>query len=605
MLAPRKRHAHLARQLRRLGLADDGTLPTPSQWQALLDAVDQAYAQGDRQRALDTQALEVSRREMQALYDDLKLRSESVIAQQRDSLLGVQHAMGEGLCVLDGAGRLVSLNRAGRDLLGLDESDRLTDLSFRGLVSDSDEMLAPMILEALEHLEPGAILQTSEAMLVRADGTPFPAAVQLSRTPVTPPQFVLVFRDVSRELQQAQALRVAKEAAEAASVAKSSFVATMSHEIRTPLNGVLGMNELLLSTPLDERQRQFAQQIRSSGRTLLALLNDVLDFSKIEAGALKLQLAPFQPAELLVDITGPMAELARAGAVTLDCHCDATVPHALLGDALRVRQVLFNLVGNAIKFTPPGGCVTVQFKATAAADRPGTWVLHGCVADTGAGIAPDVMARLFEPFNQATGSAGLKHGGTGLGLAIVKRLCDAQGGRVWAESAPGCGSTFRFELPMPGVEHTPANDSSGAGAADAPPACFPGSRVLLAEDNPVNQIVAQLMLEGMGCEVVLADDGVAALAQVEHEGVDAFDLLLVDCHMPVMDGFELVRRLRAMQDPHMPPLVAFTAAALSDDRQACLAAGFDDHLLKPATQEVLAATLAAWLCQPAEALEAV
>jgi CheY-like chemotaxis protein len=393
---------------------------------------------------------------------------------------------------------------------------------------------------------------------------------------------------VTAEQAQEQALQQARDAAEAASVAKSRFLATMSHEIRTPLNGVLGMNELLLGTPLNQQQHQFARQIRRSGRMLLGLLNDVLDFSKVEAGALLIDESLFDPRELVAEVTEPMAEQARERAVKLHAEIDLSVPRALHGDPLRLRQILLNLISNALKFTPAGGTIRVVLGARPEPGRADWSRLICRVADTGCGMGEGTLQRLFQPFMQADSGITRKHGGTGLGLAIVKRLLEAMGGEIAVSSCPGRGSTFSFELPLR--------------VSDAPPAVMLTApmplperfkcRVLLAEDNPVNQIVATLMLEKLGCEVTLAEDGLQAMAAFKRS---SFDLLLVDCHMPEMDGFELVRRLRALRRNDMPPLVACTAAALSDDRRACMDAGFDDHVLKPTSVEALAGMLSRWV----------
>lgn len=594
-------HAHLLRQLRRQALAPDSP-PSAQQWAEFVQAVSRSYEQADRHRAIDAQALKISREEMQSLYDDLKHSSDSVIARQRDRLIAVQQVMGEAVCVLDSNRRIASLNRAGHELFAIGEGKSVEGCLLADWVANANELLDP--LWSPEEEGPpahGALHRWDRFELQRADGTRFPAAVELSCTPTAQPQIVLVCRDISRELQQAQALVQAKEAAEDANRAKSLFLATISHEIRTPLNGVLGMNDLLLATELTDQQRRFADQIRNSGRTLLALLNDVLDISKIEARALTLEHVAFRPAELLHEALGPMQELARARGVAFELSADTgdDPDAALLGDPLRLRQILFNLASNALKFTPSGGRVDVGLKLEANDGRPGTAWLKGQVRDNGLGIAAEAQGRLFQPFTQIEPRTGQQQGGTGLGLAIVKRLLDAMGGEITVSSEPRLGATFSFSVPLERAPQQPVPKRAEPVPAGPPATSFAGRRILLAEDNPVNQIVSKLLLEALGCQVTLAENGIEALERIQSQGLLAFDMLVVDCHMPEMDGFEFTRRVRelAPDGSQRPPIVAFTAAAFADDRLTCTQAGFDDHLPKPATAEALNATLTRWLGQ--------
>ena len=399
--------------------------------------------------------------------------------------------------------------------------------------------------------------------------------------------------------------------AQAASRAKSDFLANMSHEIRTPMNGVLGVTELLQGTALDARQRSLLETLRKSGEALLAIVNDVLDFSKIEAGKLELEAIDFDIVQAVEDVVQLFAERAQSAKLELKCRFDAHLPPATRGDPFRFRQVLTNLLGNAIKFTPAGG-VTVDV-SLAATDR----VCIG-VIDTGIGISGQNIARLFTPFEQADGSTARRFGGSGLGLAISRQLVERMGGEIGVESVLGQGARFWFKLPLVAVPWSgPVRQSAALTGRRAPivgdkaanPLTFNPhllGRVLLAEDNQVNQIVARQMLESLECNFDVVGDGREALAAVRHGG---YDIVLMDCQMPEMDGYEATREIRAWEatqsqalSSHIP-IVALTANALLGDADTCRAAGMDDYLAKPYTREQLGSIMARWL--PVHELEPV
>jgi signal transduction histidine kinase/ActR/RegA family two-component response regulator len=376
------------------------------------------------------------------------------------------------------------------------------------------------------------------------------------------------------ELEQARAR------AEDSSRVKSEFLANMSHEIRTPMNGVLGMTELALGSEPPEEIRECLQTIQRSGEALLALINDILDLSKIEAGRLEIESAPFGLADTLRDVRALFVPRAREKGVALECRVAAGVPDALVGDPVRTRQVLTNLIGNAIKFTDRGEVVVTVVREHAEGDAV---VLHFAVRDTGIGIPADKQAHIFEPFAQADGSTTRRYGGTGLGLSISRELAQRQGGRVWVESEEGRGSTFHFTARFAvatGTESRPAVEPPVAVSAPGPGRDPRPLRVLLAEDNPVNRRIAIAMLERRGWVVVVAEDGAQAVAAVERE---AFDVVLMDVQMPNLDGFEataVIRRREAATGEHVP-IVALTAHALLEDEDRCLAAGMDAFLSKP------------------------
>ncbi len=517
-----------------------------------------------------------------------ELGIEDDLAHTTSQLRATLESTGNGILVIDWQGRIASMNRLFSAMWQLPEELLLMQVDSAILDFVSDRVVDPGII----HQRLREIVESNETedILLLKDGRVFECK--------SLPQYlderivgrVFGFNDITDRIRIEQDLIAAREKAESANRAKAAFLAMMSHEIRTPMNGVMGMTTLLLDTPLDAEQQRYLGIIRSSSESLLSIINDILDFSKIEAQKMTLESIDFNLRHVLEDVAELNGLRSMEKGLEFVWSLDAQVPVLLRGDPGRLRQVLTNLIGNALKFTPAG---TISLRVTRRPDRQDWVILHIEVQDTGIGIASENLNKIFVPFEQADTSTTRKYGGTGLGLAISKQIVDLMGGEISVVSQEGQGTTFSLNItlaqqPAGSLEsETPHTEVSRSTA----PGVKKPFHLLVVEDNEVNMMVMQGLLAKLGYDsIVKANNGLEALEAVAQ---GKYDLILMDCQMPQMDGYEATRRLR--EQGNRLPIIAMTAHTLSGAREKCLEAGMNDYLSKPIVVRKLADMLDQWL----------
>jgi PAS domain S-box-containing protein len=553
------------------------------EWRAALETGSAQYAleTGQRRIRLLTENLLATQRrdadlerelqELRALNETLELLA--LVASKTDN----------GVVILDSQGYVEWINDSFSRMTGFRPA-AIRGQSLAAMLFDEDDE-ADARRQFQRFLEAGHGL-SQEIEQTRADGQSYWLSIGV--TPVFSEEgditrWVGIANDVTKRREAQRALEQAKEAAEAASRAKGEFLANVSHEIRTPMNVIIGMTELTLGTRLTPEQREYLAAVKSSAEALLRLLNDVLDLSKIEAGKLHIETVPFSLPELIQEVLKLWEPGARQKGLQTSSQVSSELAPIVVGDPVRLRQILFNLIDNAIKFTEQG-----QVTVTAALDsRTGDEVrVHFAVRDTGIGIPEHKLASIFEAFSQADSSTSRRYGGTGLGLTISAQLVALLAGRLWVESEVGAGSVFHFCLPLM-IPARPPADEDKPSRRRTPLRAKNRLRVLVADDNPANRLLAARILEKRGHLVLQAGDGREALTAAEREPLD---IVVMDAQMPEMDGLQATRQIRALEkttQTHLP-IIALTASAMSGDRERCLAAGMDGYIPKPIdAQELL------------------
>ncbi|HWQ18707.1 MAG TPA: PAS domain S-box protein [Methanotrichaceae archaeon] len=494
---------------------------------------------------------------------------------ERRRLKAVLDALPVGAFIVDVNGKIVQINEQADRIWGRVASGEVDWRSYRARWADSGEAIRFEDWPLRRSLKYGEVFLARAIEIERFDGRR--GTILSSSAPVKDDEgqitgAVSVILDITDRKLMEEELQRAKEVAEEAIRAKSEFLANMSHEIRTPMNAVIGMTGLLLDSDLSPEQHECIETIRNSGDALLSVINDILDFSKIESGKMELENQPFSIRSCIEGSIDLLAAAAAEKHLSMGFYMDDSVPEAILGDPTRLRQVLINLVGNAVKFTENGG---VKVSVTSEAAEETWYQLHFEVRDTGIGIPPDRLERLFQSFSQVDMSTTRRYGGTGLGLAISKRLVQAMGGVIWVESEPSRGSVFHFTVPAQASsrclscpKEVPINPQSDVRV---------NIRILLAEDNAVNRKVMLQMLRKLGYRADVAADGLEVIKALSRQH---YDLVLMDIQMPEMDGLEATRAIRQHWQKG-PVIVALTAYALEGDREKCLEAGMDGYIAKP------------------------
>jgi two-component system, sensor histidine kinase and response regulator len=549
----------------------------------------------------DQKRAEIARAEAEAA----RVRSEEALRQSEERYRHIVETADEGIVQLDLEGRLVLANQRIADMLGYTVEEMLGQTVFTFMAEEEHAAARARLVQRRRgnqaHLRYDLKLrhQTGASVWVVASSAPQTADNgQMIGV-------LMMLTDITLRKQAEEALRRANADLEKANQAKSAFLATMSHEMRTPLNGVIGLTSLLRGTPLSPEQQQYVTAIQASGDALLSLIDDILDFSKIEAGHFSLEMQSLDLRKVVREVVAVFTAQVRAKGLRISAHVAEAVPPVVEGDAGRLRQVLTNLVGNAVKFTERGA---VDVRADVVEESPEGTLLRLAVCDTGIGIAPEAQATLFEPFTQADASTTRRYGGTGLGLAIARRLAELMGGEIGVESTVGAGSTFWVRLRLARSRAPLSPSSTPVQVVPAPPTARlvgperRGRRILVAEDNPINQLVAVRLLESLGYVVETVETGQQVVEALRQR---RYALVLMDCHMPELDGFAATAAIRQQEheagQEHYTPIVALTADALAGDVQKGRSVGMDDYLTKPVTLERLAAVVEHWSAESAAA----
>lgn len=571
-------HKLLERQVKKLKRkAKEGEFPLD----ALFDIISAAYNEADEERRKKDHTVAALTGELTELNQKIKDDAESYISAIMENVV-------DGILTFDSSGNILSFNSAAQKIFGFTESE---------IQGSNIAVLFPSVDEGETDTEPETesfrtsihtILQgkstshSSECTAQKQDGSTFPMDLSISKMEGSNHAiFITIIKDITERIEFQQALIEAKEKAEAAAIAKTNFLSTMSHEIRTPMNAVIGLTNLLIQEGPRQDQLDNLNILKFSGENLLVLINDILDFNKIEAGRVEFEQIDFSLKTVANTIKEALGVKAKEKGIGLRIYMDSGLPEVIVGDPTRLSQILNNLIGNAVKFTEKGK-VTVDISVQSEDDE--NILLDFEVEDTGIGIPPDKIASVFESFTQSNSTITRKYGGTGLGLSITRKLVELQGSSIKLESEVGSGSTFSFSLQFKkskrkSIEERVKNDSPLVES-------LLGVKVLLVEDNKVNQMVATKFLGYWGIEVDLAETGLEATEKVLEKD---FDLVLMDLHMPVMDGYTATKIIRSYEEEKYKtlPIMALTASVLQPSRQGVEEAGMTDFVSKPFKPEEL------------------
>lgn len=521
-----------------------------------------------------------------AIDNSLAREEQQILMRNRENLLALVENTGETIFSLDALGKITVLNNRYRDLFFLNCFVKLeSGMSYEDQLPPADKKL---FKDRFRSVLQGQTLNYREEF---KDESGLNHVYEAFLYPVKDEKGLVTGitysgRDITERLLQEEALREARDKAEQATQAKSEFLAVMSHEIRTPLNGLIGISDLLNTTQLDQQQKEFVDIIRLSGEALLQVISDILDFSKIEANKMQLEIAPFHVEDAVTETITILSAKAREKGIVLQFEKAEGLPNVIYGDKARLRQVLMNLVGNSLKFTEKGNVTVLIRKAREEGDRQ---VIEFAVRDTGVGIEPGQAERLFTAFTQADPTTYRKYGGTGLGLTICKTLVNLMGGEIWVESRIGEGSTFYFTILSEIASQPVENETQKATVKSAPKLIYSEAskefalkhpaRILLVDDNDINRLLARKLFERLGYTIQTAANGKEAYERLMEND---FDLVFMDVQMPEWDGLYATRQIRKDIDPaRQPVIIAMTAFAGQEDREACKQAGMDDYVSKP------------------------
>jgi PAS domain S-box-containing protein len=628
-------HSLLVRQLKRAHNVDCIDVATlPAEWRSFVGAVEQAYRDGDADRALvqrsieiasqelvernrllllQNQKLQLAEREVRLSRDELEERVAARTSELRDAKDAAErnkehfqlllNSTGEGIYGIDNNGLCTFVNIAAAKMLGFEVSEIIGQnvhelIHYKKPDGSSNPITeCPIYQNALLHQS----CSIHEDVFWKRDQTS--VQVEYSSHPMRDGAkvigAVIAFSDISARKEVESALMLAKEMAERASLTKSEFLARMSHEIRTPLNGVIGMIDQLIQTEQTPIQSRYTSLARTAAESLMEVINDILDFSKIEAGKVELESVPVDISVIVGDLVELFTPIANKKHLTISGHLSRNFPPTMLGDSNRIRQILTNLVSNAIKFTSTGSIKVqvemLELKANRCSFRVG-------VQDTGIGIPANRLDRLFKSFSQVDTSTTRQFGGTGLGLVICKRLTELMGGEIGVESESGVGTTFwiALSLAVPAEQPSEPKTSRVEAKAKLVPE-IRGLHLLVAEDNEMNQYVTHAILKQASCTCDFANNGALAIAAFEKRNYDA---ILMDCQMPTVDGLEATRSIRKIEANNAArsriPIIALTAEAVAGDRERCIAAGMDGYVSKPIRAALLFAELAKVIAAPVD-----